>query len=200
MLCGACIANYSLSLGASKCMKCSNTYLALIVPFAVAGIALVTFLSFLQLTVATGMINSVILYANIVQVNRNVFFPLDTVNILSVFVAWLNLDLGFDTCFYDGMDAYAQIWLQFAFPVYVWTLISLIIISSRYSITVSKLIGHNPVAVLATLILMSLHQNFEDYSCMMFILLWIWTIRTTRQSECGSKMPMCLICSLATLF
>ena len=53
------------------------------------------------------------------------------------------------------MTAYAQTWLQFAFPLYVWVLISLIILSSRYSITVSKLIGHNPIAVLATLLLMS---------------------------------------------
>ena len=37
----------------------------------------------------------------------------------------------------------------------MWILIRLIIISSRYSITISKLIGRNPIAVLATLILMS---------------------------------------------
>ncbi len=53
------------------------------------------------------------------------------------------------------MDAYAVTWLQYAFPLYVWILISLIILTSRYSIIVSKLIGHNPIAVLATLLLMS---------------------------------------------
>ena len=67
----------------------------------------------------------------------------------------MNLDFGFQTCFFDGLDAYTQTWLQFVFPLYVWLLIGAIIFISRYSITVSKLIGHNPIAVLATLILMS---------------------------------------------
>jgi predicted outer membrane repeat protein len=155
LLCGECISNYSLMFGSSRCQDCSNTYLLLLLPFAVAGIALVAFLSILRLTVATGMINSIILYANIVQVNKHLIFPIETRNVLTVSIAWLNLDLGFETCFYNGMTAYAQIWLQFVFPLYVWTLIAFIILSSRYSITVSKLIGHNPIAVLATLLLMS---------------------------------------------
>ena len=155
VLCGVCASNYSLLLGSSQCGICPNTYLALLLPFACAGICLVAFLSLLKLTVATGVLNSLIVYANIVQANRNIFFPDNTVNVLTVFIAWLNLDLGFETCFYNGMDAYAQTCLQFAFPVFVWILISLIIVTSRYSVTVSKLIGHNPIAVLATLLLMS---------------------------------------------
>ena len=154
VLCGGCAANYSLLLGSSRCEACYNSYLGLLLVFAVAGIVLVVSLSFLRLTVASGMINTVILYANIVQANRRLFFPNST-NILTVFIAWMNLDLGFETCFYRGMDAYAQTWLQFAFPVYVWFLISLIIVASRYSIFLTKLIGSNPIAVLATLLLMS---------------------------------------------
>ena len=154
VLCGACVTNYSLMLGSSRCHVCPNTYLALLLPFAVAGIALVVFLSILRLTVATGMINSVILYANIVQVNRHLLFP-NKFNVLTVFVAWMNLDLGIETCFYNGMTAYVETWLQFAFPIYIWILITLIIITSRYSVRLSKLIGHNPIAVLATLLLMS---------------------------------------------
>ena len=155
VLCGACVTNHSLILGSSKCRVCSNTYLALLLPFAAAGIVLVVFLSILRLTVATGLINSVILYANIVQVNRHLFFPINTINVLTVFIAWMNLDLGFETCFYNGMTTYQQTLLQFAFPIYIWILITLIIITSRYSVRVSKLIGHNPIAVLATLLLMS---------------------------------------------
>ena len=155
LLCGACAANHSLMLGSSQCQVCPNTYLALLLPFAAAGVALVVFLTSLRLTVATGSLSSVILYANILQVKRSLFFPQNTINLLTVFLAWLNLDLGFQTCFYDGLDAYALTWLQFAFPLYVWLIIGLMIFISRYSITVSKLIGSNPVAVLATLLLMS---------------------------------------------
>ena len=159
LLCGECATNHSLMLGSSRCHVCPNTYLALLLPFAAAGIALVVFLSILRLTVATGMMNSVILYANIVQINRSIFLPTDrTRNILTVFIAWMNLDLGFETCFYDGMTAYAQTWLQFAFPLYVWMLMCLIIVTCRYSVTLSKLIGHNPIAVLATLLLMSYNK------------------------------------------
>ena len=142
-------------LGSSQCQVCPNTYLALLLPFAAEGVALVVFLTSLKLTVATGTLNSVILYANILQVKRNLFFPRTTTNLLTLFLAWMNLDLGFQTCFYDGLDAYALTWLQFAFPLYVWLIICLMIFISRYSITVSKLIGSNPVAVLATLLLMS---------------------------------------------
>ena len=155
MLCGACASNYSLLLGSSRCAVCPNTYMALLLPLALAGICLVAFLSILKLTVATGMLNSLIMYANIIQANRGIFFPEFKVNVLTVFIAWLNLDLGFETCFYDGMDSFVFICLQFIFPVFVWILICLIIFTSRYSITVSKLIGHNPIAVLATLLLMS---------------------------------------------
>ena len=159
LLCGECATNHSLMLGSSRCHVCPNTYFALLLPFAAAGIALVVFLSILRLTVATGMINSVILYANFVQINRSIFLPTDsTRNILTVFIAWTNLDLGFETCFYDGMTAYAQTWLQFAFPLYVWMLMGLIIVTCRYSVTLSKLIGHNPIAVLATLLLMSYNK------------------------------------------
>ena len=158
LLCGECATNHSLMLGSSRCHVCPNTYFALLLPFAVAGIALVVFLSILRLTVATGMINSVILYANFVQVNRSIFLHTGTRNMLTVFIAWMNLDLGFETCFYDGMTAYAQTWLQFAFPLYVWMLMGLIIVTCRYSVTLSKLIGHNPIAVLATLLLMSYNK------------------------------------------
>ena len=87
LLCGECATNHSLMLGSSRCHVCPNTYLALLLPFAAAGIALVVFLSILRLTVATGMINSVILYANFVQINRSIFLPTDsTRNILTVFI------------------------------------------------------------------------------------------------------------------
>ena len=73
----------------------------------------------------------------------------------SVFIAWLNLDFGFETCFYDGMDAYSKTWLQFVFPVYIWVLVKVMIFASNYSQRFANLLGSNPVSVLATLILLS---------------------------------------------
>ena len=87
--------------------------------------------------------------------NSATFFRPRITNILTVFIAWLNLDLGIETCFFDGMDAYTKSWLQFVFPFYVWALIGIIILMSHYSSRMAALLGTNPIAVLATLFLLS---------------------------------------------
>ena len=155
LLCGRCSENFSLILGSSRCMQCSNSSLALLPVFLLAGIALVLLLLVLRLTVAAGTINGLIFYANIVRVNSEIFHQPQTTNVLTVFIAWLNLDLGIETCFYNGMDAYTKMWLQFLFPFYVWALAGVIILGSHYSGRVTKVFGSNPVAVLSTLFLLS---------------------------------------------
>ena len=110
----------------------------------------------LNLTVSTGTINGLIFYANIIRANTVTFFPGRSANtFLSWFIAWLNLDLGIETCFYDGLDSYAKTWLQFAFPTYIWLLEIIIIISSKYSMIMVKLCRRNTVQVLGTLLLLS---------------------------------------------
>ena len=138
---------------------CTNYWLLLLVAFAVAGAALVFLLISCNLTVTEGTISGLIFYTNIVQINRAIFFPHKTVHILNdfleVFIAWLNLDLGIQTCLYSRMDAYVKTWLQFAFPVYIWVITLLIIFLSRRYRKVASLIGRNAVKVLATLFLLS---------------------------------------------
>ena len=162
LLCGRCSENLSLALGSSRCLQCSNSYLSLLAAFAIAGIALVLLLLILRLTVAAGTINGLVLYANILAVNSATFFqPQKLVttgliaNVLSVFISWINLDLGIEICFYNGMDAYIKTWMQFAFPFYVWALVGMIIVGSYYSGRVARIFGRNPVAILATLFLLS---------------------------------------------
>ena len=156
-LCGACRQNYSLTLHDYTCRVCENKFLSLLLFFAVSGIALIAVLLVLRITVATGTINGLILYANIVSVNRDIFFPPDIIDVypLTVFLAWLNLDFGVSTCFYDGLDAYVYAWLQYLFPIYLWCLIGVIIVINKLPIKISGLFGNNPVAVLATVILIS---------------------------------------------
>ena len=154
-LCGSCMDSLSLALGSLHCIACSNFYIFLVVPFALAGVALVVIILLLRLTVDVGTINGLLFFANIVQANRQAFFP-RSINFFTVFISWLNLDLGIETCFCDGLTFYEYSWLQFLFPFYIWFLISLIIVVSHYSLTVAKYLGNfNPVAVLATLLLMS---------------------------------------------
>ena len=123
---------------------------------ALAGIALVVLLIVLNLTVSVGTINGLIFYANIVRANHATFFlPNTSKSFLSWFIAWINLDLGIETCFYNGLDAYVKTWLQFVFPLYIWFLVITIIVLSHYSKRATRLSGRNAVQVLATLFLLS---------------------------------------------
>ena len=155
-LCGACQPGLSLALGSPQCLShCSNGYISLIIAFAIAGLVLVLFIKILDLTVALGTINGLIFYANIIQAAQSTFLPAGDANPLTVFIAWLNLDLGIETCFCHGLDGYWKTWLQFVFPFYIWAIILLIIYLSRHSQTVARIFGNNSVPVLATLILLS---------------------------------------------
>ena len=154
-LCGMC-EDLSLVFGSSRCQECSSYYIFLLIPFALAGIALVAFILLFNMTVATGTIHGLIVYANILTANRSLFVPFATPNVLTVFISWLNLDLGIETCFYTGMDSYSKFLLQLAFPTYVFVLIGAIIVLCKVSIKFATLLGNrNPVAALCTLILLS---------------------------------------------
>ena len=160
VVCGACKDSFSVALGNSRCIYCLDngkyTFLWLVPLFAVMGLILVLSMLFLDLTVSIGLINGLIFYANILSIsgltnNYNCsIHPL-----LSVFISWVNLDFGIEICFYSGIDMYQKTWLQFAFPLYIWLLVGLIIILSHYSTRVMTLLGRKVIPVLATLFLLS---------------------------------------------
>ena len=155
-LCGDCRENFSLAIGSSRCLYCpNNNNLALIIFFAAAGIVLVLLISILNLTVSQGMVNGLILYANIVWSNRSniVRHPeFISVNYMTMILAWLNLDFGIETCFVRGLDAYWKTWLQFIFPFYT---AGLFLIGLQFSSKLSKLFGDRSVPTLATLLFLS---------------------------------------------
>ena len=160
-LCGGCQPGLSLALGSAQCLPCSNKYLALLMPFALAGLVVVFFIKLLDLTISQGTINGLIFYANIVKVNEYIFLPPGHTNPLTLFIAWLNLDLGVETCFFHGLTAYTKTWLQFVFPIYIWSIAGLIIILAKYSDRVAKVMGNNSVPVLAILFLLSYAKLFH---------------------------------------
>ena len=160
VLCGACGGKFSLSLASSRCLPCQRHWpavcIVILLVSIVAGILLVTALIALNMTVSIGLINGFIFYANIVSAGSAVFFPSSEPSFPSVFVAWLNLEIGIDVCFIDGLDAYFKTWLQLAFPMYIIFLVVMVIILSEYSPRFARLIGkRDPVSTLATLILLS---------------------------------------------
>ena len=166
LLCGACKPGLSLSLGSSRCLKCPKYWPVLFVFITVisilGGFGLVILLLWLNITVAAGTLNGLLFYANIVAANRVVLLPYPEPNLITIFISWLNLELGIDFCYIKGMDIYTRTWLQLAFPTYIIFLVVLLIIISRYSSRFSNLIAkRNPVATLATLILISYGKLFH---------------------------------------
>ena len=159
-LCGSCNSNLSLSLGSSRCIPCSNKWLlgllGTLTAAILTGIGLVALLLVLNLTVAVGTLNGIIFYANIIAANKSSFLPFSAPNVITVFISWLNLEIGFDVCFSPGMDAYWKTLLQLAFPTYVIFLVIMVIVVSERSTKFACLLSKkNPVATLATLILLS---------------------------------------------
>ena len=156
-MCGSCRDGYSLLIGSNKCGQCHNDYMIIgwIALFAVMGVLLVVLLIALNLTVSVGTMNGLLFYANIVKLYEPVFSRKGALPVLSQVISWINLDFGFEVCFYNGMDSYAKQWLQFAFPLYLWIIIIIIILLCRKYGKISRLMGSHAVPVLSTLFLLS---------------------------------------------
>uniref|UniRef100_A0A1X7UL01 TRP C-terminal domain-containing protein n=1 Tax=Amphimedon queenslandica TaxID=400682 RepID=A0A1X7UL01_AMPQE len=156
-MCGSCRERYSLLMGSNKCGQCHNNYMmiAWIALFAVMGVLLVVLLIALNLTVSVGTLNGLLFYANIVKLYEPVFSRKGALPVLNQVISWINLDFGFEICFYNGMDTYAKQWLQFAFPFYLWFVIIVIRQLCRRYGKISRLMGSHAVPVLSTLFLLS---------------------------------------------
>ena len=158
VLCSQCQHHLSMVFGSSnaRCMKCTNLHILIAILIILAGIVLVTLMYLLNLTVTNGTINGLIFYANIISINDSVFLINDNVyKPLKVFISFTNLDLGIETCFYNGMDSYAKIWLQLFFPSHLIIIAVSIIFASRYSTRIFRLTYTRSLPVLATLLLLS---------------------------------------------
>ena len=169
LLCGECKEGFSAVFGTSKCEQCSNKYLLLIFAFMCLGIILVASLFIFSLTVTSGNINGLIFYANIVNINTAIFFQkYQSTKYTYIIVSLLNLDLGIETCFYNGMDDYAKMWLQFLFPIYLILIAIALILASRYSSKLQRLTARKALPVLATLFLLSYTKILRSVSNVLF--------------------------------
>ena len=155
--CGGCIEDYGRVFGSNSCKRCSNAWLATILLYAILGIILVMILYLLRLTVTMGTINGLIFFCNVMSINERLFFNTEDSQFLflRVFISLINLDLGFEMCFYNEMSQIAKTGLQFVFPVYLLLLVATIIIFGKTHFGSQRLSSYSTVPVLATLILLS---------------------------------------------
>jgi len=154
--CGKCSEEFSAVFGTSACKKCSNTGIFLIPVFAVLGLLLILFLFLFNITVTNGKLYGFIFFINCVSMYSFKIFP--GRGITYIITMLLNLDLGIEVCFYDGMTMYTATWLRFLFPAYLLLIIMGLAMASRYSAKIEKLTRRRIIPVSATLYLLTLNK------------------------------------------
>ena len=157
LVCGECKSNYSVVFGSNRCLKCSNAYLATIPVYLLAGIMLVFVITYLNITVADGYINGVIFFCNIISVYQPFFTKsLKSKQYSYIFIptSFVNMDIGIELCFYNGMTALARSALNLAFPLYLFILMLAITIVAKFSVKLSNISNSVPRSF-ATIFLLS---------------------------------------------
>ena len=140
-----------------------------IIPIIISGLLLIVILFSINFTVTDGDINGVLLYANIISINDHLFFIKNhKFDFTYITISLLNFDLGIETCFYNGMDDYAKLWLQLVFPFYLFILVMFFIIASRHSSKLQRLTARRVLPVLATLVLLSFTKILRTTSTALF--------------------------------
>ena len=157
LLCSQCTPGTSSQFGSFRCTQCTFAGL-LLVPFgAVAGIVLILLLFLFNFTVLQGDIIGIAFYANVVGI-MDEFLQQYSIRIFYIPLALINLGLGFETCFFDGMDEFSKAIVQFVFPFYLIALLIIIIIAAhKYNLKVFRIrfVARRSVPVLATIMLLT---------------------------------------------
>ena len=91
--------------------------------------------------------------------------------------------------FYNGMDDYAKMWLQLAFPFYLIAIAASLIIASRYSSKVQKITANRALPVLATLFLLSYTKILRTISVVLFFYSSITHLPTNHTRHVWSVNP-----------
>ena len=169
ILCSNCSTvngiKYSVVFGSAECRHCSNWWLWTLVFYAVAGPLLIYVLYVLRLTLATGTINGIIFYAQVVSTGLlDILSNKDTqcswgtnfgMKVSLFFLSTLNVNLGFPLCFYNGMSELQKAGFSLLFPLYLLIIVVVLIFLSSFSIRISNRIAHSSVQVLVTVVHLS---------------------------------------------
>ena len=212
LLCGKCEDGYSIIFGGNECRRCGNGSLSWIIFFALAGVGIILAISFVQLTVSDGYLNGIILYANIVSLYVHILATGSPATQLFVVIAWLNLDLGIDACFYDGMDSLAKVGLDFAFPLYLYALMGVIILIAKKSDKFARRFnrsGFSAAKLFATLMLMSYTSLLETCAVVLGVVevqtisgvsSIRWRVDPTQVYFSGGHIPLAITAILVLVF
>uniref|UniRef100_A0A1X7UGH8 TRP C-terminal domain-containing protein n=1 Tax=Amphimedon queenslandica TaxID=400682 RepID=A0A1X7UGH8_AMPQE len=168
ILCGECINGTSIVYGPNNCHVCSDWWLLTLMVYLTAGPLLIYLLYALKLTITTGTINGIIFYAQAANCGLTTIlqYPKYThegylslcSTIAIAFLKFLNLEVGYPTCLYNGMDMLVKMYFSFIEILYLLSILLLIIIFSRYSTRLSNYIADSSIQVLVTILHISFYK------------------------------------------
>ena len=124
ILCGQCSDGLSLMLGSNRCGLCTdNDGMSFVILFLASGFILVILIIVLDLTVTVGTINGLLFYVNVIKINQPLYFPESrSIPFVTQWILWLNLELGIETCFYNGLTPILKAWFQYVYMFYIFLL------------------------------------------------------------------------------
>ncbi len=184
-LCGGCREGYSRVLGSSACRRCSNTTLTYILFFIGSGVLTVVFIVVFQISISNGYINGPVLYANIMATFSSVLFPQrypPFESIPFVLISFLNLTIGYETCFYDGMTQLELEILRIAYPVYLLLIIIGFSLVIKLCPNRSFRFNLHPVSAIATVMFISFNTLLQACSEILGV-----AVLTFRGHQTGSR-------------
>ena len=159
-VCSRCTEGTSAMFGTSRCGECTNFGLLWILGFAVAGVVMIFSICFIGISISDGYLNGLILYCNFLNYFIVYLSPKSApIDLIFTPIAWINLGLGIESCFYNGMTDEARIGLRLLFPLYLFTLMAIIVILAKRFSSFAKHI-HSASKAFATLILLSYFSVF----------------------------------------
>ena len=156
-LCSECPQGYSSVFRGLQCTKCHGPWYLISLVYAIVGLLLIALLFLFNLTIVQGTINGISLYANIIYLYDD-FLQEHAGEPFYSIISILNFGSASGTCFYDGMNEFAKVMLQFVFPIYLFSLVVIIIIGAhRYNFRIFKVsfVAKRAVPVLATLMMLT---------------------------------------------
>ena len=158
-LCSVCEPGLSSMFGSYKCDICRHQDVILpVILLSLAGIGVVAVLFLLNCTVMQGSIIGTSFYLHALHALSELLQLKNNTDIFQRALSILGLSLGIGTCFYSGMDEYARGFLGFIFPLYLFTLVIIIIICAhKFNLRIFRVqfIAKRSVPVLATLMLLT---------------------------------------------
>ena len=174
ILCGKCRESFSRVFGSLRCLQCQSYYLFSIIAFVIVGVVLIFVLLCTRVTFTSGILGGIVFYSNVVSIFSQQLFPAsfgNNSNGAYILLSFFSVNIGFEMCFYDGMDSLALTGLHLVFPVYLFCLAILAIVVAHYFPKIPLPKSNILVEVLVTVVLISYTAVLEAVTEMLGVVI-----------------------------